>query len=161
MIATMAAFALTGRWPGGASMVRFSPNGIVEMPPEKLDRVLIAEGGDRIGFRRNGKEWTFETAETEAAAGERIETALRFLNVSAPLRVLVPGEFADADVREFGLDPPRQIVALSFYGLLLALAFMIFQAPDVALSQVVIGAVALPLMLLLALSKIRKDEISK
>jgi len=52
-------------------------------------------------------------------------------------------------------DPTCQVIGLSFFGLLLALMFFIFQAPDVALSQIVIGAVALPLMFLLTLAKVR------
>jgi len=53
--------------------------------------------------------------------------------------------------------PIDQAIGLSFYGLILALMFFVFQAPDVALSQIAIGAVALPLMILLALAKIRRD----
>lgn len=53
-------------------------------------------------------------------------------------------------------DPLRQTVALSFYGLLLALLFFSFQAPDVSLSAIVVGSVALPLMILLALGKVRE-----
>ncbi|MFB3917114.1 MAG: Na(+)/H(+) antiporter subunit B [Terriglobales bacterium] len=53
-------------------------------------------------------------------------------------------------------DPASQSIAVSFYGLLLALLFFIYQAPDVALSQIVTGAVALPLMIMLALAKIRR-----
>jgi energy-converting hydrogenase B subunit D len=55
-------------------------------------------------------------------------------------------------------DPPCQIIGVSFFGLLLAVMFFILQAPDVALSQIVIGAVALPLMVLLALAKLRRDQ---
>jgi energy-converting hydrogenase B subunit D len=56
-------------------------------------------------------------------------------------------------------DPVQQSIAVSFYGLVLALMFFLHQAPDVALSQIVIGAVALPLMILLALAKVhRQDE---
>jgi energy-converting hydrogenase B subunit D len=51
-------------------------------------------------------------------------------------------------------EPASQAIGLSFYGLLLAVAFFIFQAPDVALSQIVIGTVAMPLMILLALAKV-------
>jgi len=53
-------------------------------------------------------------------------------------------------------DPLPQTITLSFYGLLLGIMFTVFQAPDVALSQIAIGAVALPLMILLALAKIRR-----
>ena len=52
-------------------------------------------------------------------------------------------------------DVTKQILALGFYGLLTALMFFLFQAPDVALSQITVGAVALPLMLMLAVSRMR------
>jgi len=55
-------------------------------------------------------------------------------------------------------QPVSQAILISFYGLLLAIVFVLFQAPDVAFSQIVIGAIALPLMILLALAKIKKQE---
>jgi len=55
-------------------------------------------------------------------------------------------------------DPLRQALMASLYGLVLGILFFVFQAPDVALSQTVVGAVALPLMILLALAKVRFDE---
>ena len=58
-------------------------------------------------------------------------------------------------------EPRAQAMVVSFYGLLLAILFFVFQAPDVSLSQIVIGAVALPLMILLALTKIKKQENEK
>ena len=51
-----------------------------------------------------------------------------------------------------------QPIVVSVFGLMLALMFMVFQAPDVALSQIVVGAVGLPLMVLLALGKLRRDS---
>jgi uncharacterized MnhB-related membrane protein len=53
-------------------------------------------------------------------------------------------------------DPVAQAIGVSFYGLVFAMLFFLHQAPDVALSQTVVGAVALPLMILLALAKIRR-----
>lgn len=58
-------------------------------------------------------------------------------------------------------DPRNQVIGLGFYGLLLAMMFFIYQAPDVALSQIVIGAVALPLMFMLALEEIRRNEFKR
>jgi len=55
-------------------------------------------------------------------------------------------------------DPLRQAVVLSFYGLLLGLLFFAFQAPDVGLSQITVGSVGVPLMLLLTIAKVRKRE---
>jgi len=55
-------------------------------------------------------------------------------------------------------QPVRQVVALSVYGLLLAVLFLVFQAPDVSLSELSVGAVALPILLLLALAKVRERD---
>ena len=52
----------------------------------------------------------------------------------------------------------RQVLMLSVYGVLLAVLFLAFQAPDVTLSELVVGAVALPIILLLTLAKVRKRE---
>ncbi len=55
-------------------------------------------------------------------------------------------------------DPASQAIVVSFYGFLLSILFFVFQAPDVALSQIVVGAVALPLMILLALARVKKQQ---
>lgn len=52
----------------------------------------------------------------------------------------------------------RQVLALSVYGMLLAILFFVFQAPDVTLSELTVGAIALPIVLLLAIAKVRKPE---
>jgi energy-converting hydrogenase B subunit D len=55
-------------------------------------------------------------------------------------------------------DRFRLVLVLSVYGLLLAILFFVFQAPDVTLSELTVGAIALPLILLLAIAKVRKPE---
>jgi uncharacterized MnhB-related membrane protein len=50
-------------------------------------------------------------------------------------------------------EPRRQAVCLSVFGLLLALLFVVLQAPDVALSQIAVGTTLVPLMVLLAVHK--------
>lgn len=55
-------------------------------------------------------------------------------------------------------EPLKQCMAVSFYGLVFAVLFFIFQAPDVALSQITIGAVILPSIILLALVKMRRQN---
>jgi energy-converting hydrogenase B subunit D len=55
-------------------------------------------------------------------------------------------------------DPLRQTVSSGMFGLSLAVLFLAFGAPDVALSQIVVAGVAVPVMVLLALAKIRTDE---
>ena len=52
----------------------------------------------------------------------------------------------------------RQVLMLSVYGVLLAVLFLAFQAPDVTLSELTIGAVVLPVVISLTLAKVRKPE---
>lgn len=52
-------------------------------------------------------------------------------------------------------DPQRQAVTMSVYGLLLTVLFFLLAAPDVALSQVVVGTAIVPLMVMLTIRKIR------
>ena len=50
-------------------------------------------------------------------------------------------------------DLVRLTLAASLYALSLVVLFLVFQAPDVALSELVAGAIALPLVLVVALAR--------
>jgi uncharacterized MnhB-related membrane protein len=52
----------------------------------------------------------------------------------------------------------RQTMVLGVYGISLTFLFFTFQAPDVALSELVISGIGLPLIVLAALRKIRAQE---
>ncbi len=67
------------------------------------------------------------------------------------LLLVAAGGFAVVRTR----DVTAQVITLGFYGVVLALVFVYFQAPDVALSQITVGAVALPLMVMLAISRMK------
>ena len=54
-------------------------------------------------------------------------------------------------------DLVRLAIVVTLYGLLLVVLFLVFQAPDVALSELVVGAVAFPLVLVVALVKERGE----
>lgn len=71
--------------------------------------------------------------------------ALALLTLGAPVVVLTR-------------DPLRQALCLGVFGAVLALLFFVFQAPDVALSQIVVSAVGLPAIILMALTKIREEQ---
>ncbi|TYK45450.1 DUF4040 domain-containing protein [Actinomadura decatromicini] len=55
-------------------------------------------------------------------------------------------------------DPARQAIVLSGYGLVLGLLFLILQAPDVAMSQLAVGTVLVPLIVVLALHAARRHR---
>jgi uncharacterized MnhB-related membrane protein len=52
-------------------------------------------------------------------------------------------------------DPLKMIVVQSFYGWTLVILFVVFGAPDVALSMLVVGTVAYPLVVLVAVARLR------
>ncbi len=55
----------------------------------------------------------------------------------------------------FARNPRKQVLAMSMNGLVLTLLFFALQAPDVAYSEIVVGAAAVPLLYYATLSSIR------
>jgi energy-converting hydrogenase B subunit D len=55
-------------------------------------------------------------------------------------------------------EPLRQLIVAGVFGLSLAAMFLAFGAPDVALSEIVVATVVVPLMALLALARLSKRE---
>jgi uncharacterized MnhB-related membrane protein len=55
-------------------------------------------------------------------------------------------------------EPVAQTIGLSFFGLTLTLLFVACQAPDVALSQITVGAVALPLLFMFTLARLKRHD---
>ena len=49
------------------------------------------------------------------------------------------------------------VIALSGVGTLMSVLFVVLGAPDVAHSEVVVGAIALPVLYLIAIGKVRTD----
>jgi uncharacterized MnhB-related membrane protein len=78
--------------------------------------------------------------------------------VSAVIAIALTLVLAGAGAVVFTDDPKRQAVTLSVYGLLMGLLFVLLSAPDVALSQIVIGTAVVPLMVMLSIRKIRGNR---
>ena len=55
-------------------------------------------------------------------------------------------------------DPLRQALSSGVLGVTLAVMFLAFGAPDVALSQIVVATVAVPVMALLTLARFAREE---
>lgn len=53
----------------------------------------------------------------------------------------------------FSRDPLRQAIVNGVFGLALVVLFVVLQAPDVALSELVVGTVAFPLVLLATIAR--------
>jgi len=55
-------------------------------------------------------------------------------------------------------EPLRQAAVTGIFGLALAALFLAVQAPDVALSLMVVGGIVVPVLVLLAMAKIREND---
>jgi uncharacterized MnhB-related membrane protein len=55
-------------------------------------------------------------------------------------------------------EPVRQAIVAGIFGLALALLFFVYAAPDVALSQIVVSSIAVPVMVLLTIAKLREGD---
>lgn len=55
-------------------------------------------------------------------------------------------------------DTTRQAIVFSLYGFGLVFLFVVFQAPDVALSALVVSGVAYPLVLVGAIARVRARQ---
>lgn len=116
MLALLGALAFTGKPPGGQMLQRFEPRGIVAATPRDIRRVEMRSGKEKLTLRRTpAGSWAFDGPGAPLASSDlasHLETALRFMNVSAPTRTLDPGDYRDADIADFGLDPPSFAVSL-------------------------------------------------
>lgn len=81
------------------------------------------------------------------------------MNALLALLLTLVGAIATAAV--LVREPVRQAILVGILGLLLALLFFAVQAPDVALSQLVVGGAAVPIMLLLAIAKVREQHLAR
>ncbi|HEX3802017.1 MAG TPA: DUF4040 domain-containing protein [Solirubrobacteraceae bacterium] len=54
--------------------------------------------------------------------------------------------------------PLRQALTLALYGFALTILFFSFQAPDVALSEIVVSGVGLPVIILAALRRLADEK---
>jgi uncharacterized MnhB-related membrane protein len=51
--------------------------------------------------------------------------------------------------------PPRQVLMISAHGLMLAMLFLLLEAPDVAYSEIAVGTALVPVMFLTVVVSIR------
>jgi len=75
---------------------------------------LITAGTRRWSFARSPAGWRGAGGEAAPAAlAAHLDDAIKFLHVSAPVRVMERAEWSAAGLREFGLDPPGYSATLS------------------------------------------------
>jgi len=106
---------VSGRTRPAPNLVRFEAAGLMREIPDDIDRIEFTGDGRRLMFtRRERGRWTVAPAADELAAVtvSHLEMSLKFMHVTAPVRVMSPDEYQGQALREYDLDPPRYTVSL-------------------------------------------------
>lgn len=113
LLATLAlvylvAMVVSGAMPVQRQLVRFEAKGVLGVPPERVARVELSRGGQRLALHRRGAdEWATTDGADIGAAGHRVSTAVRMMRNSAPVREIEAADLAGIDAAPLGLDPPQ------------------------------------------------------
>ena len=123
MLATLAlaylvAMVVTGAQPVHRQLVKFEAKGVLQIEPEAVQRIALGRVGLQIVLKRSGEGgWALESGgAVEGAAATHLDTAVKMLHRSAPVRAIAPDELSGVDTRPFGLDEPVIVATLSGSG---------------------------------------------
>jgi hypothetical protein len=110
----LAVMVATGAMPVQRQLAGVEPNGVLRLEPEHIRKVELTRGAERLTLARVAdRPWTRpDGATVDEAAGARLNTALRMLHRSPPVREMTAEELAGVDTAPFGLDAPRIVAAL-------------------------------------------------
>ena len=106
-VGLLAAMMVSGQLRESKQFVRFVPAGVMPEEPKDIDRVEMKAGARRWAFVRESGGWRSaegEPVSTPLAA--HLDDSIKFMHVSAPIRVMERAEWSAVGLREFGLDPP-------------------------------------------------------
>jgi hypothetical protein len=107
-VGLLTTMVVSGHLRESRQLVRFQPAGVMPEAPSEIDRVELRTGTGRWVFVRGSDGW-------RAAQGGRVlsgstasslDDSIKFMHVSAPIRVMEQADWASSGLREFGLDPP-------------------------------------------------------
>jgi len=112
LLATLAlvylvAMAVSGAMPVQRQLVRFEPKGVLKMAPERIARVEVSRGTQRLTLLRSGdRQWRLVDGTDIGPAGSRVSMAVQMMHTSGPVREIEAAELVSVDTTPFGLDPP-------------------------------------------------------
>ena len=113
-VGLLGAMVLSGHLRESRQFVPFAAAGVMPQAPDEIDRVELRTSTGRWRFVRGPAGW--RTAPDDrvlsAALATSLDESIKFMHVSAPVRVMERAEWAPLGLREFGLDPPGYTATL-------------------------------------------------
>jgi hypothetical protein len=117
-LAWLVAMVVTGAQPVQRQLVKFEAKGVLRLEPEAVQRIALGRGGQQIVLVRRGEGgWALEGGgAVEGAAATHLDTAVKMLNRSGPVREIAAQELTGVDTRPFGLEQPVVVATLAGSG---------------------------------------------
>lgn len=117
-LAYLAAMVLVGAQPVHRQLVKFEAKGVLTIEPEAVQRVTLGRDGREVVLvSRGGGNWALEGGgPVEGAAATHLDTAVKMLHRSGPVREIAAAELSGVDTRPFGLEEPAVVATLSGSG---------------------------------------------
>src|SRR5262249_16628873 len=105
---------LSGHVRESGQFVRFVAAGVLAETPTDVDRVELTTGDRRWVFTRSAEGWRLgpDSRTVPRSLATHLDDSVKFMHVSAPIRVLQRTEWAEHGLHEFGLDRPTYVAAL-------------------------------------------------
>lgn len=114
-LAYLVVMVVTGAQPVQRQLVKFEAKGVLQVEPEAVQKVTLGRGDRQLVLVRSGNGWTLEPGGTvEGAAATHLDTAVKMMHRSPPVREIAAEELSGVDTRPFGLDEP--VVAATLAG---------------------------------------------
>jgi hypothetical protein len=117
-VGLLVAMVVSGHLRESKQFVRFAPAGVMPEAPAEIDRVEIRTSTGRWVFVRAPGGWqaASDGRPLPVSLAARLDDSIKFMHVSAPIRVMERAEWGPLGLREFGLDPPGYTATLSRRG---------------------------------------------
>jgi hypothetical protein len=114
-LAYLAVMVVNGALPRQRQLVKFEAKGVLRIEPELVRLVTLSRGGRQAQLLRSAEGgWTLERGGAVGPEVARhLETAVKMLHRSPPVREIAPEELAGVDRGPFGLGDPSLLAALA------------------------------------------------
>jgi hypothetical protein len=114
-LAYLVAMVVTGAQPVQRQLVKFEARGVLPVEPEQVQRVTLGRGDLQFVLVRGADgAWSLERGgAVEAAVATHLDTAVKMLHRSAPVREIAPEELSGVDTRPFGLEEPVVVATVA------------------------------------------------
>lgn len=113
-VGLLVAMVVSGHLRENKQFVKFVPAGVMPESPSEIDRIEVTTSAGRWEYVRAGDGWRTLPAGPSAShsLASHLNDSIKFMHISAPVRVIERAEWSPVGLREFGLDPPRYTATL-------------------------------------------------